>query len=805
MDHQELDYVPPTARLFWMAHHFRIASTHTDRYELECLDGYENPRTLPKAKVAGLKQSGDLLVEPFYFDWDGKPAKTNSPIHMLASKSPAEIRQTMLAYTKAKFLDRAYRAGKVTLYETQPKPSSTRRRRQTGKVTVDVWLKENEAAIQAACYPFYLLDPDAPKPNAKPRVGQQGLPALGSASKIKKDRQKLASKKFKITDLSPNIDAMRNGGRKLAPDMAAFVKVQIREVLLRPERMDLAQFRRHIRAELKNIPAMRKRTPPSAGAIENLIETLDNAMVIAARFGIKKATESRTIYTEGMEFSYPGELVLMDCWKIDLVARLNDQGGWAFFSDPELKEWGLRRRLWVAWVIDAYSRAILGMALGLSESSELTTRALRMAVSAKELECLDADCEATPIPAFGFDGLLTDIGGAFKHPYFMVPALSLVPDADIGPGDSAHLRGLLERFNRTVKQQFLSYFTGTTFGNIVSKGEYDAMERASADVETLGRGLWLSVNDVYNLSPHRGNDGQPPVNRLEDRFLSNGVPDAYSDEQVRVAFGKEFQLPVTREGVCFASNHYVSGRLQSYFSKMGPLKSGRPRKVRAKVDLCNLGRISVYFEGEWHTLAGPQRVQNVGFTDWQETRKHLQKLYGEQAEANADIVASALRKLERMGTAARLKSKVRDMSYDSDEVIKAANRIKLRIKEDETATEPGRLLAFDSSVDEAAFPAIGTDMDAEAEIEAAEDPYVDIEEEARDETELGLDDGNIDQDGEIIEVDEPSFEDQSASDDADPETPAGNTSKPDPKKKSSPPPAAKPFAFLPQPTRKKTS
>lgn len=805
MSETDIGYIAPTARLFWMAHHFRIAATYADRYELECLDGYENPRTLPKAKVASLTLSGDLVIEPFYFDWDGSPAKTHSPIHMLASKPPAEIRRTMLAYTKAKLLDRAYKSGKVALYETQPKPRSGRRRRHTGKVTVDVWLKENEAAIQAACYPYYLLDPDAPKPNDRPRVGQLGLPAIGSASKIKKDRAKLSSKNFKITDLSLDIDGMRRGGRRIAPDMASFVKVLIREILLRPERMTLAQFRRHVSAELKAVPSMRKRTPPSIEAIENIIGTLDNAKVVAARFGAKKSTESRTIFTEGPEYSYPGELVLMDCWKIDLVARLDEQGGWIFVSDDDRKQWGVRRRFWVSWVIDAYSRAILGLALGLSESPELTTRALRMAVTDKELQCLDADCEATPLPACGFDGLLTDIGGSFKHPYFMVSALSLVPDADIGPGDSAHLRGLLERFNGTVKQQLLAYFTGTTFGNVLAKGTYDSMERASADVQTLGRALWLYVNDVYNLSPHRGNDGQPPINRFEDRFLSNGVPDAYSEEQVRIAFGREFMLPVTREGVCFASNHYYSGRLQSFFRDNGKQKNGSPRKLRAKVDLCNLGRISVYFDDEWHTLAGPRRMGGVGFTDWNNTRRTLAKLYGEQAEANADIVARALLKLQQMGTTARLKSNVRDMSYDSEEVVKAVNRIRLRIKEDETPTEVGSYLAFTSETDEAAFPAVGTDVDAEAEIEAAQDPYADIEADVREETDLGLDDANIDQDGDVIE--------HEFSDDQDPpvrereESEAGKPSKPEKKKKPTPAPAlsAKPISFLPQPTRKRTS
>ena len=799
-------YIDPMAKLFWAAHSFRIAATHADRYELECLDGYENPRTLPKEKVRNLKLSGDLTVEPFYFDWDGKPAKSAAHIHMLSSKPPAEIRRTMLAYTKAKLLERAHKAGKVALYETQGRPRSNRRRRHTGKVTVDVWLKQNAAVIQAACYPFYLLDPSAPKPNERPRVGQLGLPALGSASKIKKDRAMLAGKDFKITDLCSDREAMRRGGRSLAPDMTAFVLVQLKEVLLRPERMTLAAFRRHVAAELKDTKSMRLRTPPSITSIETLIGTLDDAQVIAARFSPKKAVENRTIYTEGPEYTYPGEMVLMDCWKIDLVARLNEQGGWIFISDPELKLSGLRRRLWVCWVMDACSRAILGFSIGLSESSELTTRALRMAITDKTLQCEDAECEADPIPPIGIDGLLTDIGGAFKHPYFMVPALSLVPDADLGPGDNAHLRGLLERYNRTVKDQLLAYITGTTFGDVITKGDYDSMRRASMNVKTLGRLLWRWVNDGYNLSPHRGNDGQPPINRFEDRYLKHGTADVYTPERIRIAFAREFNLPVTRQGACFASNYYVSGRLQAFFRDNGKQKNGKPIKLRAKIDLTDLGRISVWIEGEWHTLVGPRRVQKVGFTIWQETREFTKKLYGDQAAVNADIVSRALLKIERMGTQARLEAQIKDMSFSSEEVVKAVSSIKLRIKEDETPMEPGRLLAFDASSTEAQFTTSGTNPYLDTEIEVAEDPYADAGDDQRAETDLGLDDADIDQDGDLLDDD---AEDQDISgvvgDDAtEPEVDVGtdDDSQALSQDRSDPKSIAEILAFLPQPTRR---
>lgn len=791
---EDPDDIPPTARLFWMAHYFRISETYTDRYALECLDGYENSRTLYRDKVRNLKLSGDLVVEPHYFDVDGTPARAGSHVHLLAGKSPSDLRRTMIAFTKASLFNRDHKAGKVVLYQSRGFEKKAPRHRNYKAVTADVWLAENEARVHEACRPFYVLDPKTAQGHSKPRLGQFPLRSLGSVSTLKKDRQKLAQKGFKITDLCPRTDDMRRGGRRLAPDMAAFVETQIREVLLSPERPSLALVRRQINAEKKQFPPLARRSTPSAATIQRLIGTLHDGQAIAARFGEKVALESRTIFTEGPQFNYPGELVLMDCWKMDLVARITEQGGWTFVRDSEKEEFGVRRRLWVAWVLDACSRAVLGMALGLSESSELTTRALRMAVSDKTLQSMDADCEATPIDPIGFDGLLTDIGPAFTHPYFMVPAMTLVKDADVGPGGSAHLRGLLERFNRTVKDQLLSYFTGTTFGNVVAKGDYDALARASADVETLGRSLWLYINDVYNLSAHRGIDNQAPIDRFEERYLSRGAPDRYSEQMVRLSFGREFLLPVTRQGVCFASNHYFSGRLQTYFAGKGKLENGRPRKIRAKVDLTDLGRISVHFEDDWHTLAGPARMRGVGFTDWTNERKRLGKLYGAQTAANQHIVDRALRKLQQAGTAARLASQVKDQSYDSEEVELIVNKFKLHIKEDEVAMEKGLFLAFDSSSREASFETTGTDPDDD-EIEVAEDPYVQAGDHHRSETDAGLDNADIDQDGDLQDDPEPEIDEDDEGSDEDDVPSVEPPSAPSTKKGDD-------FAFLPQPVRK---
>lgn len=775
--------VPPTARLFWVGHYFRIKATYLDRYELECVDGYDLRRTLPRAHVAALKHCGDLDVEPYYYDLSGKPAGTSNAAALLHGQPMKEQRFAMVHFIVGNEAIKDYGAGKVALYETRL-PDSNRRRRQTGKVTLDVWLAENSARLYKLCRPYFLLDPDAPQALEKPRRGQPGPPELGSASSLKKTIQKMRRKGFKITDLLRDVEGMRNGGRKMAPDMAAFVRAQIRTFLLRPERPSMAMFRRHLRATLNDMPAMKHRSVPSPGAIENLIEDLPDARVIASLFGIDVMEHQRTIRSKGPEFTRIGERIIMDCWKIDQVSLVKTGDGWMLVNEDLEEEWGVRRRLWICAAIDACSRAILGFSLGYSENSDLTVNTLRMVVSDKTLWAADAGCKAPPPPPVTPESILTDAGDAFTPPQFHMRALQLTKDVDIGPAGKKHLRGMKERFFRSIKEMVLAYFTGTTFGNVVAKGDYDSMGRASLEVGDLGRGLFRYINDVYHLSSHRGLDEQPPIDRFNETYGHSGAADLLTDEEIKVVFGIDIELPVTHQGCWFAGHHYWSGTLGVHFANK------RIKRIRAKVDPLNLGRLIGWIDGAWVTLAGPPHMHRVGMTGWLQTYASLKAKHRAQAAIHYDIVAAALRRLEQMGTKARLEARVLDLGYDSESIAKAANGVRIRFVERANPTTPGALLAIGSSSREASYETLFDPDDLLAM------PIVDQDEDApavREETDLGLDDANIDQDGEIIEADE------------DEAVPVDQEQRPKPKRIKPPPaprPPPQPLDFLPAPKRK---
>lgn len=541
------DDIPPTARLFWAAHHFRILSTHTDRYELECTDGFRLYRTLPRSQVRALKHCRDLSIEPYYFDLEGKPAGSGSRAQLLADRPVDEQRKAMVDYVLARELHKDHLAGKVRLYETQKPPKSGRRRRTTGAVTLDVWLRDNSPRLYVLCRPYFLLDPGAPQALEKPQKGQPGPPSLGSPSSLKLALRKYRRKGFSPVDLCPDRDAMRNGGRRMAPDMAVFCERHLR-ANLNPERMSMTGLRRDLRAALNAVPAMRERMVPSVQALENLIEGFPDAQVIGALFGTEVMDQTSTIRTKGPQYNRVGAMIIMDCWKVDQITLVKDGDGWILVNEELKEEWGVRRRLWVAMAMDACSRMILGMALGFSESSELTHQALRMTITDKSDWAKDAGCQAPPVPPVRGEVLLTDTGASFNNSFFEMAAVDLMKQVHIGPAGQSRLRGLKERFFRTLKDQVMGYFTGNTFGNIVLKGDYDAMGRASLIDGDLGRGLFLHINDIYSLSPHGGLQDQPPIDRFREKYSEYGARDLPTEEEVKVIFGIDVSLPVTRQG-----------------------------------------------------------------------------------------------------------------------------------------------------------------------------------------------------------------------------------------------------------------
>jgi hypothetical protein len=461
-------------------------------------------------------------------------------------------------------------------------------------------------------------------------------------------------------------------GPKLAPETQMVMADVCYELYARNTRFSPSMVLQAIAADL-TVKANKAVKGPCLETLARFLSTLDQGRLMLARFGFKKAREVKGNNAKGPKYTRVGEMVLMDCWKIDIVVLLKRCGVWMSLSVEERKLWGVRRRVWVCAALDSATRVVLGMAFGLSESPELSRRVLRMIGSDKSAEAEATGCMAPPPSPVGIEGLRTDSGIAFRHGYFVAAALTLVDHLKVGIVGKPWRNGLMERFFRTPKEQLLPYFSGLTFGNPQARGDFDAMADASATLDVFGDAMFRFFNDVYRLREHRGLDGQPPFNRMEEAVETTGIKESPSDDLQLVAFGLEGELPLTSQGLTANGIEYKAVWLGNIFS------SKVHTKMRVKVDPCNLGRIAVMWEGAWQIVDGPPEFDGVGLTVWKRTKEQLHRRYGEQAAVNFPIVAQTLLDLREMGARERLKAKILDMTYDSATLKLEADGLRLRM------------------------------------------------------------------------------------------------------------------------------
>jgi hypothetical protein len=709
------DAVTPLARIRWGEMRFRVLSADEDRYYLVCSDGTERRRELERAEVSRLVATKAIVIEHGHFNVDGSVA-TKRLGGVFASYPIEKQARALEDLEWVRELEADHAAGKVKLYRDE------RTVLPCGGVPLNQWIAQKAPIIQERMRAIRQIAD--PTPVRKPRKGQptKAMHPPG-VTQLKANFAKFRAPGF---DAVQFIDAYANcgSGSKLDPHTQAVMADVCNELLARNTRFAPAQVLSHIAAEL-TVQARRTVKGPCHETLARFISTLDQGRLMLARFGFKKAREKKGSNAKGPVYTRIGQMVLMDCWKIDLVSLLKRCGIWMIMSRAEKRAWGLRRRIWVCVAMDAATRVVLGMAFGLAESPTLSRRVLRMVVSDKTDEAEATGCLSPPPPAIGIEGLRTDSGIAFRHGYFVASALSLVDHLKVGIVGKPWRNGLMERLFRTPKEQLLPYFDGLTFGNPVARGDFDAMADASATLDAFGDAMFRFFNDVHRLRSHRGLDRQPPLNRWEETIEMTGMKRPPTEDLKLVAFGLELELPLTPQGLTHAGIEYKA-------TWLGQIFSSRPRTtMRVKIDPCDLGRIAVMWDSAWQIVDGPPEFDGVGLTVLKRTRQAIARRYGEQARVNFEIVAQTLVDIRDMGARERVAAGMTDMTYNNDKLRLEAKALELRVIYRPTPAQHGAPMALSRGAFGHGF-ATGNAGDAEISGEDAElfDPDTDLPEPA---------------------------------------------------------------------------
>ncbi|WP_298472740.1 DDE-type integrase/transposase/recombinase [uncultured Psychrobacillus sp.] len=196
--------------------------------------------------------------------------------------------------------------------------------------------------------------------------------------------------------------------------------------------------------------------------------------------------------------------------------------------------------------------------------------------------------------AYGLPELLvTDRGKEFKSKHLNEACFQLDIQLTFNPPRKPWYKGSIERHFRTLNEGLVHQLPGTTFSNVVKKGDYDSEKHASLTLDEFLEHLHIFIVDIYAKEP-RGNKLSPA--RMWEKAIENGFTPSIPSFKLdwKVALMKLGTGSIQSTGVQKDYLFYQSPDLQGLRSQLG-LK-GKGYKIKYKYDPSDLSKIYVYDE-----------------------------------------------------------------------------------------------------------------------------------------------------------------------------------------------------------------
>jgi len=156
------------------------------------------------------------------------------------------------------------------------------------------------------------------------------------------------------------------------------------------------------------------------------------------------------------------------------------------------------------------------------------------------------------------------------------------------PLGQAWMKGKIERYIRTHNQGLLHTLPGTTFSNVVARGDYDPMAHACISLSAFRRMLHIFLLDYYAERRHKGITGIP-ARRWEAGERSPYPPCLpHTVESIRIMLrSTKYRVP-QHYGIDYDCIRYQSSSLTALRQRLKPGET-----VKIKVDQGDLGMIYV--------------------------------------------------------------------------------------------------------------------------------------------------------------------------------------------------------------------
>ncbi len=107
------------------------------------------------------------------------------------------------------------------------------------------------------------------------------------------------------------------------------------------------------------------------------------------------------------------------------------------------------------------------------------------------------------------------------------------------PVRSPWMKGAIERHFRSLNTALVHGLPGTSFSNIVDKGDYDAMQNACISLDVFIKLMHIWLLDYFAENWHEGKQGRPArlwASKVENREDGTGPDVSHSAEDLRISW-----------------------------------------------------------------------------------------------------------------------------------------------------------------------------------------------------------------------------------------------------------------------------
>jgi putative transposase len=393
---------------------------------------------------------------------------------------------------------------------------------------------------------------------------------------------KLYEKRGETMALVPNYNLRGGKGKKrLELGVELIIDKVINDLYLYKQKFTARQVYSEIKRRCINADLI----PPHENTVRDRIKELDDKKVVMMRES-RRSSDRKYQNTDGMfqEGTYPLDVIQIDHTPIDIIV-----------VDEKYRQPIGRPYLTLA--IDIYSRMVTGLYIALEEPSYFSvSQCLSNSILPKEnfLRSLEIEGEwnICGIPRV----LHLDNAQEFKSTDLRKVCENHNISIQYRPVARPQFGGHIERLIGTT-MQVVHKLPGTTFSNIVKKGDYDSEKEAVLTLKELEMIICEFIVNEYHIRFHHGIE-TTPKKRYEkgvfgdDNTIGRGLPELVQDEEkFKLSLLPTLYRTIQQSGVKIDGIQYYHDTLRPYIKMQ---ENGKPQKFLFKRDPRDISTIWFY-------------------------------------------------------------------------------------------------------------------------------------------------------------------------------------------------------------------